>query len=277
MKILVFSIIVVMCVALNVASGEKLKDESLGSEIERLEKALSQDEIELDIYFLPSNVATFKGLNAEELKNQFQYKLVIRNLRNNAMIGELLKNLKASRTRISNSIGDLRWGFVFKDKEGREISSFYADVRLNFGISGGGLKIAYGPSLRTWYKNYLKCCLIDYGNPDLFSGIVEEDGTKVQEKFPHDVEILLNKQIDNFIFTDGNLGDAVKKLNAIIKTKCGNIAEIQVTEEAKEIPLNIQLRKTIPIKGILSLLANATQTEVKVSENKIVFLKSKSK
>jgi hypothetical protein len=93
----------------------------------------------LEVVHMPNDVESPVRVTPEALEKCYYFKMEFREFFVSQFREELASDLAASVLRSTAEEGDLRWGCIFYDEEGRRVLTMYFDSRGRFGSINGVL------------------------------------------------------------------------------------------------------------------------------------------
>ena len=142
------SVVVASCLA---DTNPKDINATIGS-ISDLQKLAKDHAIShIEVYNLPWFIETATANNADMLKLNAKYKLVISSAETEIGRWGMESSLRKIRLDKRSRAGDLRWGFIFFDRESKEIFSIYATGMCEAGLVQGQL-VTFDPAFWLWVK-----------------------------------------------------------------------------------------------------------------------------
>lgn len=111
----------------------------------------------VEILQIPPEVETPWAVSPDMLEKQFQYKLIIRNIRVGAGRDKLLEAMKSVSVVPQSRMPDIRWGLIFYDASEKRVGAVYLN---QFGDSGvvGDIPVSFKGKLFKWLDGNFSCC-----------------------------------------------------------------------------------------------------------------------
>lgn len=111
----------------------------------------------VEILQIPPNVLTRARITPEMLERQFDYKLIIRDMRGGEYREELAEAVKSTSIEPQSEVPDLRWGMIFYDPNGNRVGAIYFDKWGKNGVVGD-IPVSFKGDLFKWLnKSFGKC------------------------------------------------------------------------------------------------------------------------
>jgi len=105
----------------------------------------------IEIYNMPWYIESVASFNADTLRANAQYKLSISFAEAQITRWKLINALEKTKEDTRADVGDLRWGFVFFDREKKEVFCLYATGKCKTGLIQGRL-VKFDPTFWFWVK-----------------------------------------------------------------------------------------------------------------------------
>lgn len=111
---------------LEVASADDSEIKTAQTSVRMLAKKMNEGIVDtIEIIQMPSDVLTYADLKPHDLEEQYFYKIIINFDRSSRYRESFLSALNSLHINQLVSSVDLRWGIIFKSKDGKRIGSIY--------------------------------------------------------------------------------------------------------------------------------------------------------
>src|SRR5713101_1672647 len=133
-----FFVLIVSLTVSVLADGQTMNPATeVKTRIDNLVSRLSRREVaRVEVLEIPPGIMTRTRITPEMLRQQYVYKLTIRDLRNSVYEEPLRKSAESLQATSRREMADLRWGLILFSSGGNQIEALYFDGTGNYGSIG---------------------------------------------------------------------------------------------------------------------------------------------